>query len=285
MTYNPARCKMSKIDLDLKKCSKCGLCIKDCPAGVMATGSGGFPEIPESRKPFCIRCGHCEAVCPTSALTILFRPAEKTGEEPKASALPPAQLEAFLRSRRSIRNYKSDTVPRDELDAVFGALKHSPTGGNSQGIKWLVVNGKEEVRKFTGIAVDWMKFIKENDPEAKLKFSADNFIKAHEKGEDLFCRNAPHLAINYYSALNGSGATDAIIAMTQFELLLSSRGIGSCWGGFFIMAIKSWKPLQTALELPEDFNAGYAMMFGYPSFPYHSVPRRKMVQVRYFPER
>ena len=275
---------MSKIELSVEKCNKCGLCVKDCPAGVMTAGSdGGFPGIPEDRKPFCIRCGHCEAVCPESALVLQFRPAEKTGERPKESAIPPAQLEAFLRYRRSIRNFKNAVVPRKELDAVFGALKYSPTGGNGQGIKWLVINGREEVGKFTGMAVDWMRFLKENDPEAKLKFSADNFIKAQERGEDLFCRNAPHLAVNYYSALNGSGATDSIIAMTQLELLLSSRGIGACWGGFFVRAIRGWKPLQAALELPEDANPGFALMFGYPSVFYRSVPRRKPVQVRYIP--
>ena len=276
---------MSKIALDNSKCNKCGLCVKDCPADVMTAGSGGFPEIPETRRPFCIRCGHCEAVCPERALVLQFRPADKTNERPKTESLAPEQLEAFLRYRRSIRDFKDAAVPRQDLDAAFGALKYSPTGGNSQGVKWLVVNGQNEVRKFTEIAVEWMKFLKESDPEAKLKFSLDHFIEAYEKGNDLFCRNAPHLAVNYYSPLNGSGATDAIIAMTQLELLLSSRGIGTCWGGFFIMAIKSWKPLQTALELPEDFSVGYALMFGYPSFQYHSVPRRKKVQVRYFPER
>ncbi len=276
---------MSKINLDRVKCSKCGLCVKDCPAGVMTAGSDGFPEIPETRKPFCIRCGHCEAVCPAGALVLQFRPAEKDSESPKPGSIAPKELEAFLRYRRSIRNFKSNVVPRQELDSVFGALKYSPTGGNSQGIRWLVISGQEEVRKFTGMAVDWMKFLKENDPEAKLKFSADNFINAQERGEDLFCRNAPHLAINYYSAVNGSGATDSIIAMTQLELLCFAKGIGTCWGGFFVRAIKGWKPLQAALELPEDANPGYAMMLGYPAFSYNSVPRRKPVQVRYFPER
>ena len=36
-----------------------------------------LPGVPEAKEKMCIRCGHCEASCPSQAITLNFLPDEK----------------------------------------------------------------------------------------------------------------------------------------------------------------------------------------------------------------
>ena len=272
---------MSKIIVDANKCDKCGICIIECPSSVISKDKDGIPEIPEAKKSVCIRCGHCEAVCPKEALTLQFRTGEKTDSAILDGNIPPEKLSAFLKTRRSIRRFKTNPVPKETIDKILEVARYAPTGGNSQGVKWLIIHDTLQVKLMTGICIDWMKELAKADPEAGLKFAATDFIKAYEKGNDLFCRNAPHIAITYSHQLNGSAQTDAVIALTQFELLCKSYGVGTCWAGFFAMAMKQWRPLIEELKLPEDHVPNFAMLFGFADSEYFLIPRRKPVNVTY----
>ena len=45
-------------------CTRCGLCVADCPTGLLVMSENG----PVTGKGGCISCGHCISVCPTLAL-------------------------------------------------------------------------------------------------------------------------------------------------------------------------------------------------------------------------
>jgi formate hydrogenlyase subunit 6/NADH:ubiquinone oxidoreductase subunit I len=90
--------------IDLKKCIGCGTCIKVCPTRAMGM-RGGKAHV--ERPYHCVRCGHCASACDYDAIT-------ETGAEPKR--ITPAQLrksptpealQFLLRSRRSVRLYKT----------------------------------------------------------------------------------------------------------------------------------------------------------------------------------
>jgi len=51
-----------------------------------------------------------------------------------------------IRRRRSIRNYKSDPIPKDVLDKLLEALRLAPSAGNRQPYKFIFVQD-EEIRK------------------------------------------------------------------------------------------------------------------------------------------
>lgn len=44
------------IIFEKEKCSRCGLCMKDCLGGTIVRDEAGYPTIPEPE--FCIDCGH-----------------------------------------------------------------------------------------------------------------------------------------------------------------------------------------------------------------------------------
>ena len=48
-----------------------------------------------------------------------------------------------IEKRRSIRNYKPDSIPKDVLDRLLNAIRLAPSGGNQQPYKFIVVQDKE----------------------------------------------------------------------------------------------------------------------------------------------
>jgi len=121
---------MGLLTVDKEKCTRCGCCADVCPTRIIDVDSEG-PHVTGNR---CIACGHCVAVCPTAALDNMKAPL--AGQTP-AGQLPVLDADTaarFLRSRRSVRSYKKDPVPRGKILQLLDIARLAPTGSNSQGV-------------------------------------------------------------------------------------------------------------------------------------------------------
>jgi ferredoxin len=59
---------LGRVEIDLEKCTGCGMCAKACPSAVLMV---------ENKKarideffPACMSCGDCVAICPENAITL-----------------------------------------------------------------------------------------------------------------------------------------------------------------------------------------------------------------------
>jgi ferredoxin-type protein NapF len=54
----------------VERCTRCGDCLTACPSGLIAAGSGGFPEVRFAHAlcAFCTFCGDCARACRSGAL-------------------------------------------------------------------------------------------------------------------------------------------------------------------------------------------------------------------------
>jgi nitroreductase len=52
---------------------------------------------------------------------------------------------ATIRNRRSVREYKPDPVPREDIEMVLDAARMAPTSGNQQPWKFLVIEEEEQI--------------------------------------------------------------------------------------------------------------------------------------------
>ncbi|MDR2535739.1 MAG: 4Fe-4S binding protein, partial [Treponema sp.] len=88
--------KAHEVIINKSKCVKCGLCVRDCPGGVIVLGDAGA----EIKIRDCIKCAHCVAICPKNAISV-------TGfEEPEDITNLRVDKEILLRQmkeRRSVR--------------------------------------------------------------------------------------------------------------------------------------------------------------------------------------
>jgi len=264
-------------------CTRCGICSNICTMGLIdPADENTLPKVQETKAGMCIGCGHCEVFCPSQALLLNERPDEKVRLSTGAGTIPAADMEMYLKRRRSVRRFTKDPVPKEKILEVLDIARYAASGGNGQPVEWIVIHHPKKVQKIAGLTVEWMKtLVNSTHP---MSVYVPMLIKPFEAGYDVICRGAPHLlfALVPDGTLpdgNPVAQTDAIIALTHFDVAAPAFGIGVCWAGFVAGAAMSYEPLQKELKMPAGRRSAYALMFGNPQYKIYGIPRRKPLAV------
>ena len=140
------------IHIDHERCIRCGLCAKVCPLlcfrleeGVMRT----------RHEEYCMRCGQCTAICPKAAVSLDGAPADSLREVKPFLSFE--EFDNLARGRRSVRAFKDAPVPRELLLRALDCARHAPTGKNFENVTWLVVEGRERLRRLADAVVDFSR--------------------------------------------------------------------------------------------------------------------------------
>jgi nitroreductase/NAD-dependent dihydropyrimidine dehydrogenase PreA subunit len=269
---------MTFMTIDMEKCNKDGICAAECPMKIIQM-KDGEPIPVNGAETLCIRCGHCVAVCPTAAFSLDTLSPSDCMPVDKDSLLSPQQAEHFLRYRRSIRNYKEKPVEKEALAELIRIASYAPSGHNSQPVKWQVIYERDEVKRLSGMVIDWMKFVIKEQPKVAAMLHLDMVVAGWTFGMDTVSRNAPHLILANGHKANPMAKTACTIAMTYLELAIPANGLGGCWNGFFNAAALSWPPLKEALGLTDGLENYGTMMVGFPKFKYHRMPSRNTPEI------
>lgn len=174
-----------------------------------------------------------------------------------------------IKSRRSVRAYKSEPLKKEELQAIVEAGIYAPTGCNQQPWHFSVVQDRallDEVniktkQAMTQVPMEWISKMGQN------------------AGLDV-THKAPALIIVSTQAESASGEVDCTAAMENMMLEAQSLGIGSCWMGFVKLIFKD-DDLMRRLGVPEGLLPQQAAVFGYKAKEDAPVPQRKMDVVTY----
>ena len=269
---------MTAILVNTDLCTRCNICSTVCITSIINPADEiNLPRVAEEKAGMCIKCGHCEAFCPSQALLLDFRPDDKENLPVDAGIISSGDMAFYLKKRRSVRHFTRNSVPREKILEVLDIASFAASGGNGQPVKWLVVHNPEKVKKIAGITIEWMKSLL--DTAHPMSGYVPMLISAWEKGHDVICRGAPHLLFAHIPEENHVAPVDAIIALTHFDLAAPAFGIGTCWAGFVALAASSYEPLQKELGLPAGRKCADAMMFGYPKYKVYGLPRRKPPEV------
>ncbi len=264
--------------VDDSKCIRCGSCAAVCPAQIIT-----MDDLPVINNPqHCLRCQHCLSVCPTAAVSIFGKDAEKSLPNGHVES---ASLKKLLMGRRSIRLYKPEPLPSALLDDLIDLAAHAPTGGNTLGVHFTVVQDPatmETVRKetYAQLATAFADPKHHKDPRC---IYLKPYVEAYEKtGADrIFC-NAPHLLVTSTLPCSLCPHEDALIAMSYFEIYAQSLNVGTLWNGLFVHALTHFAPaLVATLNLPKDHTPAYAMSFGYPDVQFYRSVQRSPANFNY----
>lgn len=270
---------LNLITVNQETCTKCGNCVDECPSDVLTMGDNGPDDIlPQN----CIACGHCVAVCPNRAIDNIRSPLIKQIEIAELEKVSPEEAEFFLRSRRSIRSYKKDHLPREKLQELVKIANYAPTGSNTQGISYIIVDDKEVLKKATEITIKFLETNPSIRPSLK-KILIPLIDKYHETGVDSILRDAPALVVATADKDFVQGRINSISCLTYLELFAPTLDLGSCWAGLFeLCALNENSPILKLLDLPENKIITGAVMVGYPKYKYQRLVERNPVDMEFF---
>jgi len=137
--------------------------------------------------------------------------------------------------RRSIRKYKSDPVPKEDIEYILEAARLAPSWANSQCWKFVVVTDPEVKAELAEAGNGWIA-----KAPVVITACADP-SRPGTKGDQ-----------EYYML-------DVGIAMEHLILAAADRGLGTCWIGAFDEAIA-----KEALGVPENIRVVASTPLGYP---------------------
>jgi nitroreductase/NAD-dependent dihydropyrimidine dehydrogenase PreA subunit len=248
-----------------KICTRCGECVADCPARIIAMEES-VPTIAPEKEASCYRCQHCLTICPTGAVSIM-------GLTPSDSWLlngnlpDPDMLETLIKGRRSVRRYKPENLEPELLQRLLDVAWHAPTGMNARDVLFTVVDDRDKLIQLRADVMAGLgRLVREEKLPAGMEFFAEFVRLWEEKQVDIIFRGAPHLLITSAPRQGASPLPDCLIALSYFELFAQSLGVGTVWNGLTKWVITDILP-ETSLRLgiPEDHVIGYAMSFGKPA--------------------
>lgn len=273
---------MSLIRVDLEKCEREGFCADVCPLGILTMDDEAGPQVVRGLAQHCIACGHCVAACPHGALDNVRNPLSAQGLLPRYPVVDASTALAFLRSRRSIRRYRNDQVPREQIAKALEAARYGPSGHNSQGISYLVVDDPSALRHITSLVVEWMRGLVETQPDLASRLHMPGIIRAHENGEDRILRNAPVLIAAFAPKNLNPAPVTATLALEYLELYATTLGLGTCWAGYTQVCAQQFAPLVEFLKIPKDCVVTGMMMLGYPKCRYYRLPERNPLSITWY---
>jgi nitroreductase/NAD-dependent dihydropyrimidine dehydrogenase PreA subunit len=285
------------IAIDENRCNLCGICVPICPSAILSPGERSI-LISDSR--LCILCGHCKAVCPADAVGFSKLSESEFESAPQGTTIPePRAFLRFLRSRRSLRAYRSVPVDKEKLKQILEAGRFAPTGANRQALRFTVVRGRKALDRIAAIALrdleeqgkeigEVVKVHRKRNEPLPEGYSYKQFFPPFwnrlaakwREGVDQFLHHAPALIIIHVKKKSTLfPELDAGISAAHMLLMAETLGLGTCFVGFLILAIENSTELKDIMNISSDHQAIIAFTVGYPAADFLRLVARNSVKV------
>lgn len=147
------------------------------------------------------------------------------------------ELMEALKARQSVRSYEAKPIPEEKLSKILEAARLSPSAGNRQGRKFVVVKDRGK-REQLARAANHQSFI----AEAPVVIAAVATLPRYT----MSC------GIPAYTV-------DVAIAVDHMTLAAADEGLGTCWIGAF-----SQERVREILDVPEKYVVVTLLPVGYP---------------------
>jgi len=176
----------------------------------------------------------------------------------------PNEVLRAIRGRRSVRRYKPDPIPKEDLNQVLDAARWAPSWANTQCCRFVVVKDKE-------IRAKLAETLSPKNPAVNACYEAPVVIvgcalrgrSGYKRGEAVTERGDWFMF-------------DMGIALQNIALAAHSLGLGTVHVGYF-----DFKKVGEVLNLPEEIEAVEMMPLGYPDQEPTPPPRKELSDLIY----
>jgi nitroreductase/NAD-dependent dihydropyrimidine dehydrogenase PreA subunit len=279
---------MKIFSVDQKKCIKCNKCVKVCSPRLFKVENDTVINYADPYES-CIKCGHSLSVCPSGA--IHFESSSELTRMPEAIPDIHSTMN-LLHSKRSLRNYSNKSIQKPAVEEILKAMTCAPSGTNAQSCDFIVITNNEIKKSLQDATVKTLKAIKAlmsihwllkpfvSEKMYRIisskhsRVGLDDMLKDINSGDDRIFFNAPVIIVGHIPASGDIALVDSTIAFTYGMLAGHALGIGSCWMGFTMVAVKKNKKIHKMLNIPKGRIIAGVITLGYPSIEYLNVPIR-----------
>lgn len=272
------------INIDLNKCSGCGLCVSDCVRQRLFL-SDKKAAVNENIP--CMECSHCISICPENAIIMLGYDNNEAKEyNSEEFDIQSEKLLNFIKFRRSIRHFKSDKVDLEMVKEAIEGGRFTPTAANRQNIRYIILN--DTLPEFREKSLKTLNDISLNNVGAENVSNIDvyrnkwisNYNEYLHDNKDKMFFNAPLVILVVGSNLSsGWVELNAGLASTSVELMLNAKGLGACYIGFFGIAAEISPDINSELGLNPDEGIISTIAVGYPAIEYKRTALRKPTKI------
>lgn len=144
-----------------------------------------------------------------------------------------------IRTRRSIRKYKKEPIPKEVLLRVLEAGRIAPSGNNRQPWRFVVIEDKEKKKRIAEACY------------------GQSFIA--EAPVVIVCCSIK-CSSGYQPWMEQAGPRDVVIATDHIILAARNEGLASCWIGAFYP-----DKIAEIIDLPRDLDVVMVVPLGYPA--------------------
>jgi len=164
-----------------------------------------------------------------------------------------------IRARRSIRRYKPNAVPHEKEIALLEALRLSPSAGNRQPCRFILVRDPELIRRLAE-ECSWQRLA----PLRALTTAPVVIVGCGVPSESL-----------PVGSQDGE-IVDVVIALQSAVLAATGLGLGTCWIGAF-----HEDRVKTLLGVPEEVRVIALLAVGVPDESPPAKSRKELREILY----
>lgn len=178
------------------------------------------------------------------------------------------ELVEAVRTRRSVRKYKSERLPEQTVRELIALATWAPSAMNQQPWAFVVVEDKDYLKKLSDRAkaaliasieaMPWLEGFRGrlSDPQFDLFYGA------------------PVLVLIYGDKNIPTYVYDCSMAALNLMLAARDKDIGSCWIGF-VAGTANTPEIKNELDVPEEYELVAPVILGYREGPAGAGERRE----------
>jgi len=182
-------------------------------------------------------------------------------------------------SQRSIRRFRPDPIPMDDLHVILEAAVKAPSGGNRQPARFLVLNDPALIREF-GVLYREAWWAKRRDE--KRPWTSREQIPPEERGQTAAARladeikDAPCIVLALTTSRNG--ASSVIPSVQNLMLAARALGIGSVPTTLHAQVMER---VYALLGIPADMEFHLCIPLGYPKGNFGPTTRKPTTETTF----
>ena len=287
----------ASIKINGETCRKDGLCVRVCPKVFTQEKDGAVPVA--SRPEFCNDCGHCLLICPADAITHNRIPPDRirqAGKDPPPSF---AEIEAMIKTRRSIRNFSDEPVDQELIEKIIDCARFAPSAKNTQSTHFTIVRDRRALQEVATMTAEWLgrSAAKLRNPFIRYVYllrglttreEFDQWVGQFEliarnmkSGVDTILYNAPVLILFHADRHIRFAEANANLALHNGTFAASALDLGGFYTGYVVAACKSSRAIPDLLKVPLRHTVYAGMTLGHIGVGFSRWIERDPARIRW----